>query len=140
MCRSMVAAMSHRSVSAGALLLLAAMLAGCVSPGPRERQAARLAEFEAVAGEPVESFHFWSMQRWESLGPLSVAVWTRVNEAWLIHVDKPCNGLDFAQSIGLTSTQNRVSRRFDAVRFGTERCYIREIRPVDGKALRAARG
>jgi len=118
---------------------LIAVLAACATPGPRERQAARLAEFEAVAGEPVESFHFWDMQRWELLGPLSVAVWTRVNEAWLIHVDKPCVGLEFAQAIALTSTQNRVSRRFDAVRFENERCRIREIRPVDGKALRAAR-
>lgn len=119
---------------------LAALLSACVTPGPSERQAARLAEFEAVAGAPVESFHFWDMHRWELLGPLSVAVWTRVNEAWLIHVDRPCVGLEFAQAIALTSTQNRVSRRFDAVLFENERCRIREIRPVDGKALRAARG
>ncbi len=122
------------------LLVLAVVLAGCASPGPREREAARLALFESVAGDPVESFHFWDLHRWELLGPESVAVWTRVNEAWLIHVDRPCTGLQFASAIALTSNQNRVTRRFDAVRFGNERCPIREIRPVDGKALKAARG
>ncbi len=111
-------------------------LAACTTPGPRERQAARLVEFESVAGEPVERFHFWDLQRWEVLGPYEIAVWTRVNEAWLIRVDKPCAGLEFAQAIGLSSNQNVVSTRFDAVLFERQRCTIREIRPVDGKALR----
>lgn len=123
----------------GVALALTVLLTACASPGPRERQAARLAEVESVAGEPVESFNFWDMQRWEVLGPLEVMVWTRVNEAWLLRVDTPCPGLEFANVIGVTSTQNRVSRRFDAVRFERQRCPIREIRPVDGKALKALR-
>ncbi len=118
---------------------LTALLAACVSPGPREREAVRLAEFESVAGAPVEGFQFWTMQRWEVLGPTSVGVWTRVNEAWLITVEMPCNGLEFASVIGVTSTLNRVSRAFDAIRFEQERCRIKEIRPVDGKALKQLR-
>ena len=122
------------SICAGALLL-----AACASPGPRAREAERLAEFESVAGAPVESFQFWDMQRWEVLGPSSVGVWTRVNEAWLITVETPCPGLEFANVIGVTSTLNRVSRAFDAIRFEQQRCRIDEIRPVDGKALKQLR-
>jgi hypothetical protein len=121
------------------LLLCLLMLAACASPAPRERRAARLAEFQAVAGAPVASFHFWELQRWELLGPQHVAVWTRVNEAWLIEVERGCYGLEFAEAIGLTSSVNRVSRRLDAVRFGQQRCQIREIWPIDGKALKAGR-
>ncbi len=121
-------------LSAG--IAVAVVLAACTTPGPRERQAARLAEFESVAGAPVERFHFWDLQRWEVLGPYEIAVWTRVNEAWLIRVNRPCAGLEFAQTIGLSSNQNMVSTRFDAVLFDRQRCNIREIRPVDGKALK----
>ena len=124
---------SNRALAAGVAVIA---LAACTTPGPRERQAARLAEFEAVAGEPVERFHFWDLQRWEVLGPYEIAVWTRINEAWLIRVNRPCAGLEFAQTIGLSSNQNMVSTRFDAVLFERQRCNIREIRPVDGKALK----
>lgn len=108
-------------------------------PGPRERAAQRLAEAERHAGAPVEDFHFWDIQRWEHLGPLEVLVWTRLNEAWLLKLQRPCTGLDYATGIGLTSTANRVHRRFDAVVFEQQRCRIGEIRPVDGKALKAER-
>ncbi len=131
---------ANRVAAAVTVLVCLTLLAACAtSPGPREREAARLAEFEAVAGEPVDSFNFWDLQRWELLGPQSVAVWTRVNQAWLIDVELPCFGLEFAPAIALSSSQNRVSRRFDSVLFGRERCQISQIRPVDGKALKAAR-
>jgi len=115
------------------------MLASCASSGGRERELARLAEFESVAGEPISSFHFWQLRDFETLGPEHVAVWTRVNEAYLIEVRTPCNGLAFATRIGLSSSQNRVTQAFDAVRFERERCPIAQIRKVDGKALKALR-
>lgn len=130
----------HRVLPAlAASLLLATTLAGCAGPGPRERELARLDEFERHAGPPVDDFHFWSIDRWESLGPDAVAIWTRVNEAWLIRVRQPCTGLEFASSIAVTSTNNRVYRAFDSVLFERQRCRIAEIRPVDGKAMKAER-
>jgi len=116
--------------------LLTTSLAACAS-SPRERLASRLVEYEAVAGEPVDGFHFFTLQRFELLGPQTIAVWTRVNKVFLIDVQRPCPGLEFAGGIGLSSSQNRVSTRFDAVQFDRERCQIKQIRPVDSRALKA---
>lgn len=121
------------------VLIALVVLAGCAGSGVRERSLARLAEVQSVAGEPVESFHFWRLDRWEGLGPAHVAVWTQVNEAWLIEVKEPCQGLEFATVIGLSSSVQRVYSRFDDVRFENQRCRIAEIRPIDVKALRALR-
>lgn len=119
------------------LALLATSIGVCAAATPRERSASRLVEFEAVAGAPVESFHFFTLQRFELLGPQTIAVWTRVNKAFLIDVHRPCPGLEFAGGIGLSSSQNRVSTRFDAVQFNRERCQIKQIRPIDARALKA---
>lgn len=126
---------------AALLALLLATVGSCAVPGtgPRERELARLEEVEAHAGAPVADFHFWTIDRWEGLGPEAVMIWTRVNEAWLIRVRLPCSGLEFAQTIALTSTHNRVYRVHDAVLFERQRCRIAEIRPVDGRALKQAR-
>lgn len=122
-----------------AILLAGAGLVGCASPGPRERMAARLAQVEAHAGDPVESFRFWQLDRWESLGRAELLVWTRPNEAWLLRVDEPCRDLEYANTLALSSSVGRVHRRFDAVLFEHQRCRIAEIRPVDGRALKTAR-
>lgn len=128
-----------RSTPRLALMALVAglLLAGCATGG-RDRQLQRLAVLQDVAGEPMESFHFWRLDRWEPLGRKHIAVWTRFDEAYLIQVDEPCSGLDFANAIGLTSTGQRVYRRFDVVKFDDQSCRIQEIRPIDVKALRAA--
>lgn len=120
-------------------LLLAIMLGACAANSPREREALRLEQVERFAGDPVEDFRFWQMQSWEPLGPLQLLVWTRINEAWLLRVQKPCSGFEFAHTIALSSTHNRVHRRFDAVLFDRQRCRIEEIRPVDGRALKQER-
>ena len=124
-----------RGICAFALLVLTA----CASAGPRERMAARLAEFERHAGAPVEDFRFWSMDSWEALGRETLVVWTRPNEAWLLRVDTPCRDIEWANTIGLTSSVGRVHTRFDSVVFEHQRCRINEIRPVDGRALKAER-
>ena len=127
------------AVRIAVLTCLVLALSACASGGSQQRSQARLLDVQSVAGEPVESFHFWRLDRWESLGPADIAVWTGVNEAWLIHVREPCHGLDFALEIGLSSSGQRVYSRFDDVRFDTQRCGIAEIRPIDVKALRALR-
>jgi len=124
------------------LLVLGLVAAnGCAAglPSPAERDARRYAQFERHAGAPVEEFHFWQMDRWESLGTEAIAVWTNPNEAYLIRVRPPCAGLDFANGVGVTSTGRRVSRSFDFVTFEHQRCRIAEIRPVDVKGLKAER-
>jgi hypothetical protein len=120
------------------MLLLVVVLSGCASVGPRERIAARLAEVEAHAAAPVDSFRLWRLDRWESLGRTRLLVWTRPNEAWLLTVDEPCNDLEYAHGLSLTSSVGQVKRRFDSVVLERQRCRINEIRPVDGRALKIA--
>jgi hypothetical protein len=118
------------------VLCLLALLAACVSPSPRERHAARLAQFEQAAAAPVDSFRFWTLLQWELLGPQELAVWTRLNEVYLLRVDKPCTGLEYARAIAVTSSTGRVTRRFDTVNFEKQRCRIEQIRPVDAAAVK----
>ncbi len=125
------------SIALIASLAALVLLAACASPGPLQRMQSRLAQVESVAGEPVDNFHFWTLYRWEPLGREHVAVWTRIDTAWLIEVRPPCSGLEFTQSIGLTATQNRVYARFDKLVFEQQSCFIASIRPIDTKALKA---
>jgi hypothetical protein len=118
-------------------LLAAPLLASCSTS--RERMAAELSEVQRHAGDPVNSLQFFRMDRFEILGRDSIVLWTRPNQAWLIEVDEPCFGLDFATSVGVTSNMNRVYRNSDFVVFKDQRCRIDQIRPIDVKALKAER-
>lgn len=115
----------------------AVLLAGCATPGPRERMAHRLALYTEAAGEPVDSIRYWQLHRWEPLGDAAVGVWTRPDRAYLITLQRPCFGLDYTPVIALTSSMHRIDRRFDTLRFENSWCRFEEFRPVDVKRLRA---
>jgi hypothetical protein len=122
---------------------IALALAACASAGTSEE---KLALYRAHALAPVQSFRYLSrIDGWTPLGDSAVAIWTRPHEAYLIEVDRPCADLDFAQAIGLTSQSGSVYARFDKVipRTGAGGvppipCQIRQIRPLDVKALKSA--
>ena len=98
----------------------------------RATQQKNLERFEKYAGAPIDEFDFWSLYKYQLVGPEKVVVWSTVNDAYLISVAKPCVGLEFARGIGVTSKQRRiVSRKFDYVTYGNGRCQIAEIRPID---------
>lgn len=120
-----------------AALVVAFLLSACATR-PGNREAAALARYEAVAGESVASFRFQRLDGYTVLGPDRLVIWTRPREAFLLAVDAPCSELPWVSAIGLTSSLGSVHARFDAVLAGRERCRIREIRPVDVKALREA--
>lgn len=129
--------MSHLSsiVAAALLALTAVATAQAMTDSERER----LAEYERFAGEPVKDMPFWRLQSYEALGNEALVVWTGVNKAWLIKVLPPCTDLPWAKAVGLSSTNHRVSAKFDHVIAGKDRCNIASIQPVDDKAVRAAR-
>jgi hypothetical protein len=106
----------------------------------RETDEQTLARYMDHAGEPVDSFSYLGrFDSWRSLGRDKVVVWTGVNTAYLLTVQEPCQDLQFANRIGLTSTGSTVSRGFDSVRVGNDQtCRITEIRPVNYKDLKAA--
>lgn len=120
-------------------LLAALGVAACVQAQTRERQQERLDELLPYAGEPVDSFRFWNLTQWELVGSDKVVVWPRLQEAFLITVDEPCTDLEWAKSIAVTSSAQRVTARFDSVKAGKDRCRIKEIRPLDMKRYQRER-
>ena len=106
----------------------------------RERQDAELMMFEQYAQEPVDRIRtFFGVDRWQSLGPDKLVVWTSVNRAWLLTLTAPCSGIEFQHTIGISSTNSTIHRRFDKVQFEHQSCFIDEIRPVDYKTLKRER-
>ena len=94
--------------------------------------------YSEYAGAPVDDFIAWDINGWNVASNNSVVFWTGVNDAWLVRVEKPCRDLQFADTIGVTRTTNKVSR-FEYVLVHEDRCRISEIRPVDIKRMRADR-
>lgn len=119
-----------------AVTLAVALVASTASADTRATQQKNLERFEKYAGDPIDEFDFWSLYKWQLVGPEQVVVWSSINDAYLISVAKPCAGLEFASGIGVTSKQRRiVSRKFDYVTYGNGRCQIMEIRPIDYKQM-----
>ena len=119
------------------LLSALALLAACSGIPLKEREQEERDRFQAYAGEPVDHITWLGrFDSWEPIGRHELVVWTGVNEAYLIKVAPPCEDLQFANRIGLTSTAGTVSARFDFVKVRGWKCQIEEIRPVDYKRMR----
>jgi hypothetical protein len=120
-----------------AALALAGVLAAPVALAQtRATQQQNLERFEKYAGAPIDEFDFWSLYKWQLVGPEKVIVWSTINDAYLVTVAKPCAGLEFARGIGVTSKQRHiVSAKFDEVTYGKGRCPIAQIRPVDYRQM-----
>jgi hypothetical protein len=120
------------------LLAATALLASCSGIPLKQRQDEQRARYDAYAGPPIEQFTYLGRyDSWQSIGTNQLVVWTTPFQAYLIKVAPPCENLQFANRIGLTSTANTVSARFDFVRVGRQwRCPIQEIRPVDYQRMR----
>ncbi|MCE3004066.1 MAG: DUF6491 family protein [Xanthomonadaceae bacterium] len=127
------------------LTLIAGALVAPATADTLARQEAALALFQRHAGEPVKRMPTFTLSDWRPLGKTHVAVFRGPVAAWLIQVQDGCHGLDWARTIGLTSTGGTVSARFDRVVFRDgigpgarrETCRIEEIRPVDYRKVRA---
>jgi hypothetical protein len=122
-----------RLLSALAASLLAA---ACVAQRPN---GPALNEYLPYAGPPIDSFHFWHLYSWETVGPYQVVLWATPWEAYFVTVASPCINLEWAHRIGVTSTANTVNHFEAIVLPHFERCPILEIRALDMKRLKAAR-
>ena len=93
--------------------------------------------FERYAGAPVEQINaFHGVDNWKPLGADAIAVWTTQRDVYLVKVELPCNGLAWTNGIHLSYHHTVIQARFDSVEFGSQRCRIEEIRPVDYAAAR----
>jgi hypothetical protein len=121
------------------IAILVAMLAvGCASGPQRVRSDDTLAQYLDYTGEPVRSFTAFRLQSWQPLARNRLILWTGVNEAYLVTVWDSCPDLQFANSIGVTSTGSQVTT-FDHVRVGRDRCPIQAIRPIDVRQMKTDR-
>ncbi len=117
------------------------VLCGCSSFQDRPPDPAvvkRLAEVDAIAGSPVNSFRFMRMSSFEPIGLQHLLVFTTPHDAWLLRLDAPCRLLDFGPFMGITSHMHLVMAGVDSVRVRDNPipCRIEQIRPVDALRLR----
>lgn len=88
--------------------------------------------------------HYFRLDNFQYLGRNSkgenaIAVWTGVNQVYLLTLQNPCINLDSALAIGMTSTSGDVNAGMDYVKYshnGPQQCRIMTIRKVDYKAMR----
>jgi Family of unknown function (DUF6491) len=124
---------------ASLVALILASLTACATTAAagRARTAQQLARYERFAGAPIESFTYLGRYySWSPLGPRQLLVRTTLDSAYLITVQPPCIGLQYALGIRVTSDAHTVTRRIDAITFDHQHCFISEIRPVDYRAMK----
>ncbi len=133
----------HRSNVFLSLMLVVFATAGCTTNGGL-RDEERLTLYRNHAGEPVDSIQYTgSYNGWTPLSDGAFALWTRPSQAWLVELYSPCSEIDYADTIGFRDTNGRLSARFDQVYVSSRSlipisCTIKEIRPLDVKAIRIA--
>ena len=132
----------QRSILFLFLLVTALAGSGCASNAAL-RDAERLTLYRSHAGEPVDGIQYTGHYNgWTPLSDGAFALWTRPSQAWLIELFSPCSELDYADTIGFRNLNGRLNARFDQVYVSSHSllpisCTIKEIRPLDVKAIRA---
>lgn len=124
------------------LVALAAALAasGCASTA-RLDDGQRLALYQAHAGAPVSQVRYYDPIGWDRVDGQHVVLEMRPSETWLLTLSGPC--LDWAGGspfLKVVSSDGMTLSTFDRVQVPGAQlsCQIREIRPLDAKAVRAA--
>ena len=122
------------------LIPAAMLLAGCVAPAPSKQEVATQATYLKYSGPPIDSFTYLGhYDGFRTLGDKQVVLFTTINDGYLIRARDPCINLQFANRIGLTSSNRSVNRAFDFVLADQQRCPIDTIRHIDYGAFKRAR-
>ncbi len=135
--------MCYRELKFAALAALSALLAACAGIPLHESEQEVRDRYNSYAGEPIDHFTWLShFDSWQPIGRYELVVFTGPSDAYLLKVAPPCENLQFANRVGVTSTAGQVSNRFDSVIVGRwpgwrDRCQIQEIRKVDYRRMRA---
>jgi len=131
--------MRHQHLGLAAVASALALLVACASGIPLHESDQQVRDrYSAYAGEPID--HFTWLGRydgWEPIGRYELVVFTGVSDAYLLKVTPPCENLQFANRIGISSTTGTVYSRLDSVTAGHWRCPIAEIRKIDYRRMRA---
>jgi hypothetical protein len=131
--------MRHQHLGLAGVASALALLAACAGGIPlRESQQEERDRFSAYSGDPINEFTwFGRYDSWQPVGRDQLVVFTGASDAYLIKVGAPCDNVQFAKRIGLTSIAGAVHARFDSVIVGQWRCPIDEIRRVDYQRMKA---
>ena len=123
-----------------ALATVTLVAAGAALADTAKVMAENLARFEKFAGKPQDSVTVFQLQGWQALGDDHIAIWTGVNDVYLIRVAKPCINLSWSNGIGIQPHMNQLRTRFDNVYVHGMPCQIESIRKVDYLAVRKSMG
>lgn len=121
------------------ILLASALASACATMGgdiDRSKSDRLLERYEPYLGEPVKSITALQRDSWQPVNRTQLVLWTTLNDAYLITVTSNCSQLQFAQTIGVTSTTSQITT-FDSVIVRGDRCPITEIRPIDVRRMKA---
>jgi hypothetical protein len=131
--------MQHQHLILATTAAALGLLSACASGIPRHESDQQVRDrYNAYAGEPLDHFNWLGRyDGWEPIGRYELVLLTGVTDAYLLKVGPPCDNLQFATRIGVSSTTGAVYTRFDSVTTGRWRCPIQEIRKVDYRRMRA---
>jgi hypothetical protein len=118
------------------LSIALALLASVAHADTRAHEDEEFARYKQYAGAPIDEFPMFRMWKWQVVGPERIIIWSTINDAYLVRVEKPCVRLEWTHAVVVTQKmRQKVSKKFDYVVFGNQRCKIDEILPVDYKAM-----
>ena len=106
----------------------------------RLSDADRLALNQAQAGAPVKQVRYLDPIGWDRIDDQHVVLQMRPNESWLLTLSGPCLNWSSGSPFLKVSVANGMTLTpFDKVVVADSQisCQIREIRPLDIKAVRA---
>ena len=128
------------TMKAAVIAPILAVLAGCASSGIARRagDAPGLDLAVPSAGPPIQKIiHSSEYAGWRPLAADQVVVWENEQVGYLVRVSQPCQGLQSANAIELTSLRNEwVRSGIDSVKFTGGECRIVEIRNVDFRTVK----
>jgi hypothetical protein len=126
--------MSYKTIVAVAATLI---VSACAGIPKRTTDTEELERFQQYAGEPVSSINYLGRyDSWRPLGRDNLAIWTGINEAYLLTIAGPCNDLPWANRIAIKSRGPTLSRGDTVIVGRGERCMITELRPIDYRKMK----
>jgi hypothetical protein len=116
---------------AGLAMLLAGLAALPAWAQQTSSERPDLARYQKYAEAPVDHVRYFQISGFQYLAPDMLAIWFGVNKLYLLTVQMPCNNLELANGIRLTTKNRTLYRNFDFVVFDHQRCKVMKITPVN---------
>ena len=100
---------------------------------------ARIDFVNQFAGAPEQHVPFVQYQSFEPVSERSLILYETMNRAYLVDIEESCWNLPYVRGIFVNHGGNTLSIAFDSILIGDRSCRITGIRPLDVKAMKAAK-